>query len=226
MQLSLPFLERATRIELATSAWEADVLPLNYARNRTPVSYTHLDVYKRQGVLFGIFVANPISVGKCRFFLANRQNRGNYDQIFSLFKSGIYLNVVKIMFLRDLYTFLWSLLLIIPGVVKSYEYSMIPYILAENPQIDSDRAFAVSRSMTDGEKISIFVLDWSFFGWIILGTMAVSYTHLDVYKRQGCSKETRELIINQGYFNFQNICQFDSYIIRNRMFSIFIHRNS
>ena len=76
------------------------------------------------------------------------------------------------MFLRDLYTFLWSLLLIIPGVVKSYEYSMIPYILAENPQIDSDRAFAVSRSMTDGEKISIFVLDWSFFGWIILGTMA------------------------------------------------------
>ncbi len=124
------------------------------------------------GVLFGIFVANPISVGKCRFFLANRQNRGNYDQIFSLFKSGIYLNVVKIMFLRDLYTFLWSLLLIIPGVVKSYEYSMIPYILAENPQIDSDRAFAVSRSMTDGEKISIFVLDWSFFGWIILGIMA------------------------------------------------------
>ena len=85
---------------------------------------------------------------------------------------GIYLNVVKIMFLRDLYTFLWSLLLIIPGVVKSYEYSMIPYILAENPQIDSDRAFAVSRSMTDREKISIFGLDWSFFGWIILGTMA------------------------------------------------------
>lgn len=58
------------------------------------------------------------------------------------------------MFLRDLYTFLWSLLLIIPGVVKSYEYSMIPYILAENPQIDSDRAFAVSRSMTDREKLN------------------------------------------------------------------------
>ena len=98
------------------------------------------------------------------FSLANRQNRGNYDQIFSLFKSGIYLNVVKIMFLRDLYTFLTEpFSLIIPGVVKSYEYSMIPYILAENPQIDSDRAFAVSRSMTDREKISIFVLDWSFY---------------------------------------------------------------
>lgn len=88
------------------------------------------------------FVVNPIAVGKCRFFIANRQNRGGYDQIFSLFRSGVYLNVVKTMFLRDLYTVLWSLLLIVPGIVKSYEYSMIPYILAENPQIDSSRAFA------------------------------------------------------------------------------------
>ena len=78
------------------------------------------------GLLFGIFVVNPIAVGKCRFFIANRQNRGGYDQIFSLFRSGVYLNVVKTMFLRDLYTVLWSLLLIVPGIVKSYEYSMIP----------------------------------------------------------------------------------------------------
>lgn len=124
------------------------------------------------GLLFGIFVVNPIAVGKCRFFIANRQNRGGYDQIFSLFRSGVYLNVVKTMFLRDLYTVLWSLLLIVPGIVKSYEYSMIPYILAENPQIDSSRAFAVSRSMTNGEKAAIFILDWSFLGWMILGVMA------------------------------------------------------
>lgn len=124
------------------------------------------------GILFGIFVANPVEVGKCRFFLANRQNKGGYDQIFSLFKSGVYLNVVKTMFLRDLYVFLWSLLFVIPGIVKSYEYSMIPYILAENPNIDSKRAFAISRSMTQGEKGSIFVLDLSFLGWLFLGAMA------------------------------------------------------
>ncbi|MDD3193528.1 MAG: DUF975 family protein [Oscillospiraceae bacterium] len=124
------------------------------------------------GTLFAIFVVNPIEVGKCRFFIANRQNRGGYDQLFSLFKSGTYLNVVKVMFLRDLYVALWSLLLLVPGIVKSYEYSMIPYILAENPQMDSSRVFEVTRSMTYGEKGSIFVLDLSFLGWIFLGAMA------------------------------------------------------
>ena len=115
------------------------------------------------GILFGVFVANPVEVGKCRFFLANRQNKGGYDQIFSLFKSGVYLNVVKTMFLRDLYVFLWSLLFVIPGIVKSYEYSMIPYILAENPNIDSKRAFAISRSMTQGKK-GLFSF-WIFLFW-------------------------------------------------------------
>lgn len=123
-------------------------------------------------VLFGIFVVNPILVGKCRYFIANRQNKASYDQLFSVFKSGIYLNVVKIMFLRGLYTFLWSLLFVIPGIVKSYEYYMIPYILAENPQIDSSRAFQITRSMTDDEKFEIFVLGLSFYGWIFLGALA------------------------------------------------------
>ncbi len=124
------------------------------------------------GALFGIFVVNPVTVGQCRFFIANRQNKGGYDQIFSLFKSDVYLNVVKTMFLKNLYVFLWGLLFVIPGIIKAYEYSMIPYILAENPQIDSNRAFALSRSMTDGEKGEIFVFDLSFLGWILLGTMA------------------------------------------------------
>ncbi len=124
------------------------------------------------GSLFGIFVVNPIEVGKCRFFIANRQNKGGYDQIFSIFKSGIYLNIVKTMFLKNLYIFLWSLLFIIPGIIKAYEYSMVPYILAENPQMDSNRVFALSRSMTDGEKGDIFVFDLSFLGWILLGTLA------------------------------------------------------
>ena len=124
------------------------------------------------GILFGIFVTNPIQVGQCRFFIANRQNRGAFDQLFSLFRNGTYLNVVKIMFLRDLYTALWSLLFLIPGIVKSYEYRMIPYILAENPNIQSTRAFAMTKEMTQGEKGAIFVLDLSFLGWNLLGLMA------------------------------------------------------
>ena len=67
--------------------------------------------------------------------------------------------------------FLWSLLFIIPGIIKSYEYCMIPYILAENPEIEMDRAFEISRKMTKGEKWKIFVLGLSFIGWYLLGLL-------------------------------------------------------
>ena len=81
------------------------------------------------------------------------------------------MNVVKIMFWRELKIFLWSLLFVIPGIIKSYEYSMVPYILAENPHISSERAFELSKKMTRGEKWKIFVLDLSFLGWRILGVL-------------------------------------------------------
>ena len=66
------------------------------------------------------------------------------------------MNIVEIMFLKSLYTFLWTLLLIVPGIIKSYEYRMVPYILSENPAIDSKRAFELSKRMMDGQKIMHF----------------------------------------------------------------------
>ena len=90
------------------------------------------------------------------------------------------------MFLKALYVFLWSLLLVIPGIIKGYEYRMIPYILAENPGIDTKEAFAMSKQMMDGNKWNAFVLDLSFLGWIILsvftcGILAVFYVNPYIY---------------------------------------------
>ena len=65
----------------------------------------------------------------------------------------------------------YSKLFIIPGIIKSYEYCMVPYILAENPQISCERAFELSRQMTKGEKWKIFVLGLSFIGWVIVGML-------------------------------------------------------
>ena len=76
------------------------------------------------------------------------------------------------MFLRDVYLFLWTLLLIIPGIIKGYAYRMVPYILADNPNIGAARAIELSDQMTKGEKLDIFVLDLSFLGWILLGSLA------------------------------------------------------
>mgnify|MGYP006295230481 CR=1 FL=1 len=62
-------------------------------------------------------------------------------------------------------------MLIIPGIIKSYAYRMVPYILAENPKIGHRRALDLSNKMTRGEKWKIFVLDLSFIGWFILGAL-------------------------------------------------------
>lgn len=115
------------------------------------------------------FVSGPIIVGKNRYFMEHRGFDSKFSRLFWAFRSGRYLNVVKIMFWREIKIFLWSLLFVVPGIIKAYEYSMVPYILAENPNISSERAFELSRKMTKGEKWKIFVLDLSFIGWRIVG---------------------------------------------------------
>lgn len=117
-----------------------------------------------------IFVCNPIEVGGCRFFLENTEEDGypGPGRLFHAFQSGSYSNIVLTVFLRNLYTALWTLLFIVPGIIKGYEYRMIPYLLAENPDMDRREAFRLSKEMMNGQKWNAFVLDLSFIGWDIL----------------------------------------------------------
>lgn len=119
------------------------------------------------GVCFQIFFGNPVGVGHNLFYIENRYGKAEIGHLFRAFRPG-YINVVKVLFFKNLSIFLWSLLLIIPGIVKSYEYFAVGYILAENPYIDYRRALELSRQMTDGKKWSIFVLQLSFIGWWLL----------------------------------------------------------
>ena len=79
--------------------------------------------------------------------------------------------MVKTMFLVRLYTVLWTLLFVIPGIIKSYEYCMIPYLLAEDPTLNSREAFKLSQEMTSGDKGAISVLELSFLGWSMLAVL-------------------------------------------------------
>ena len=114
-----------------------------------------------------IMLAGPMGVSACYFALRNRRGEGQLEDLFYCFKSG-YGNIVMVTFMRQLYIFLWSLLFVIPGIVKTYEYRMVPYLVAENPEIDYKEALDRSRAMMDGEKWNVFVLDLSFLGWWIL----------------------------------------------------------
>ena len=71
----------------------------------------------------------------------------------------------------QVYLFLWSLLFAIPGIIKSYSYRLVPYILADNPEMNSDDAITLSREMMNGQKFEVFVLDLSFFLWWILSSI-------------------------------------------------------
>lgn len=120
-------------------------------------------------LLIGILLFNPLEVGGNKFFMSNMQSPNyNVGDLFFGFKNGFYGNTVITLFLRDLFIGLWSLLLVIPGIYKSYEYYMVAYILADHPEMSRKEAFARSKEMMMGQKWNAFVLDLSFLGWIIL----------------------------------------------------------
>ena len=89
----------------------------------------------------------------------------------------------KVTFLVGLYTFLWSLLFIIPGIVKTYAYSMSMYILAENKGKGARECIKESMEMTYGHKMELFVLSLSFIGWSLLGvlTLGIGYIWIIPY---------------------------------------------
>lgn len=129
---------------------------------------------------------SPLTVGGHRFFLKIRKDvNTGIGEVIGNFKDGNYLNVVLIMFLQLLFTALWSLLCVIPGIVKAYEYSMIPYILAVRPDIDRKEAFRLSKTLTNGHKGDLFILDFSFIGWDILSALTcgiLSIVYVAPYK--------------------------------------------
>ena len=130
------------------------------------------------------FLFNPIRIGCNKFFLRNLEEPAPLGNLSAGFEPN-YKNVVKVMFFKDLYVMLWALIPvagIFIAIVKGYEYRMIPYLLAEDPDLEKNEAFAQTRSLMDGQKWRTFVLDLSFIGWHILsiltlGVLAVFYVN-------------------------------------------------
>ena len=118
------------------------------------------------------FIFDPLEVGSQRFFLRNLNQPSEVKEVAHAFDTN-YKNTVKGLFIRDLCVIAWSLLFIIPGIVKSYEYRMMPYLFADDPTMTKERAFAESKQMMTGQKWNAFVLDLSFLGWNILSAMTL-----------------------------------------------------
>ena len=119
-------------------------------------------------LLYKFFVSNLLIVGEKRFFVESYNYEDtNISKIFFLYKLRYLANPSWVMFCYTLFQKLWDLT-IIGGIIKHYEYSMIPCILAENPKISQKNAFFLSKQLTKGNKWKLFLLDCSFLGWELL----------------------------------------------------------
>jgi uncharacterized membrane protein len=120
-----------------------------------------------------IFIGFNLEVGARKYYVKASENKDdvNLNYILYGFKNG-YWNIVGTMMWKAIAIFLWTLLLIIPGIIKTYAYRMVPYILADNPEIGVSRALELSNDMTRGHKLDMWVLDLSFIGWYLLGLLA------------------------------------------------------
>lgn len=121
--------------------------------------------------ILSLFISPLLTVGKNRFFLKGFEGDVSVRYLFSTFNRSEFWGIFKCIFITGIKNFLWFLLFIIPGIVKSYEYRMVPYLLVNDTDLTSGEAIEMSRSLTDGHKWNMFVLDLSFIGWYLLGVL-------------------------------------------------------
>ncbi len=130
------------------------------------------------GSIAGIVVLSPaFSLAVVSIYLNMAQGIApEVAKIFDGFKD--FWTAFKTTFLVGLFTSLWSMLFVIPGIIKSISYSQAMYIVAENPGISALEAISRSKQMMDGHKMDYFVLMLSFLGWMILGSFTLGLLYI------------------------------------------------
>lgn len=129
-----------------------------------------------------IIIMPAFNISLCMIFLnlAKREDIsvGDVFKGFNITGKAVWLNIIT-----NFFVFLWSLLLIIPGIIKIFSYSMAPLILADNPNLTAREALAESKRIMEGHKFDLFVLQLSFFWWYLLGaiTFGIAYVYVVPY---------------------------------------------
>lgn len=121
-------------------------------------------------IVLAIVIGGVLQMGYCLFNL--NLVDGKTAQVTDLFSQFRRIGTgVRMVLCTTFLVLLWSLLLIIPGIIASYSYAMTPYILAENPECGVIDSIDRSKEMMKGNKMRLFILNLSFIGWIILGAL-------------------------------------------------------
>lgn len=128
-------------------------------------------------VLVTLAVSGPLMLGSVYFYLkVSRNEKAEIGDLFWGFRN--FAGAFVLTFLQSLFIFLWSLLFVIPGIMKAYSYSMAFYIMADEPEISARDAIRKSKEMMQGHRMELFVLQLSFFGWVLLGLVTCGLGNL------------------------------------------------
>ena len=154
-------------------------------RNLPPIFWTMLLPLVSVAGLLGIvsfILGGTVELGYAKFLLKQYDRKQlQFSDLFSQFERFGTGFAQK--FLRTLFTVLWSLLFIIPGIVKGLSYAMTPFILEEHPEMTASEAIKASMRLMDGHKMDLFILGLTFIGWQILAclTMGIGFLFLNPY---------------------------------------------
>lgn len=148
--------------------------------------------------LISFIIGGVIQLGYCSYLLKQHDREiSSVNELFSHFNS--FGRGFLQLFLRSLFVALWSLLLVIPGIIKSYSYAMTPFIMAENPELTALQAITESKLRMRGHKWELFCLSLSFFGWILLCvlTCGIGFIFLRPYMEAAYAAFYRDKIAPQ-----------------------------
>lgn len=128
-------------------------------------------------IMIEIFVKNPFEYG-CRSWFRHQAEGDKEAHVTDIFRSPDLKRVIETMFRRDLSVFLHFLLLIVPGVIKSFEYYFVPQLLEDHPELSPQEILDLSSEMMEGRKMELFKFVLSFFGWWLLGAFTFRLTSI------------------------------------------------
>lgn len=150
-------------------------------------------------LLFSVILVSPaLAMGMNKVYLALASGEGlkmerlldGFDHWWAAF---------KVQFLSSLYKGLWSMLFVIPGIVKHFSYAMAPFIIAENPELDADDAITLSRKMMKGYKWKLFTLEFSFIGWHLLNMYTAGIASIYVSPYLSAARTNFYLTVRDAY---------------------------
>jgi uncharacterized membrane protein len=122
----------------------------------------------------GGIIAAPLAIGSVIGLVSIYKGiKPNQQDLIKGYDSTVLVRNVLQLVLTTIFVVLWSLLLVIPGIIKAYSYAMVPYLLAD-PDVQEEDVITLSRQMMDGKKMDLFVLQLSFIGLAILGVFTLN----------------------------------------------------